>query len=93
MIRYERQTPGEMIHLDIKKLGRFDRVGHRIAGDRTGQSNSRRIGWEFVHVSVDDASRLAFSQIMPDEKNRASPPSSGPPSPTTAASASPSPAS
>ena len=68
MVRYEREHPGEMIHLDIKKLGRFDRVGHRITGDRTGQSNSRGIGWEFVHVCIDDASRLAFSQIMPDEK-------------------------
>jgi len=68
VIRYERKAPGEMIHLDIKKLGRFDRVGHRITGDRTGQSNSRGIGWEFVHVAIDDASRLAFSQIMPDEK-------------------------
>jgi len=68
VIRYERKAPGEMIHLDIKKLGRFDRVGHRITGNRTGQSNSRGIGWEFVHVSIDDASRLAFSQIMPDEK-------------------------
>jgi transposase InsO family protein len=68
VIRYERQNPGEMIHLDIKKLGRFERVGHRITGDRTGQSNSRGIGWEFVHVAIDDASRIAFSQIMPDEK-------------------------
>jgi len=66
--RYQRQEPGEMIHLDIKKLGRFDRVGHRITGDRTGQSNSRGIGWEFVHVCIDDASRIAFSQIMTDEK-------------------------
>jgi len=66
--RYQRQHPGEMIHLDIKKLGRFERVGHRITGDRTGQSNSRGIGWEFVHVCIDDASRVAFSQIMPDEK-------------------------
>ena len=66
--RYERQHPGELIHLDIKKLGRFDRVGHRITGDRTGQSNSRGSGWEFVHVCIDDASRLAFSQILPDEK-------------------------
>src|SRR5712692_8060515 len=57
-----------MIHIDIKKLGRFDRIGHRITGDRTGQSNSRGIGWEFVHVGIDDASRVAFSQIMPDEK-------------------------
>jgi len=68
IIRYERKTPGEMIHIDIKKLGRFDRVGHRITGDRTGQSNSRGIGWEFVHVCIDDASRIAFSQLMPDEK-------------------------
>jgi transposase InsO family protein len=68
VVRYERAHPGEMIHVDIKKLGRFDRVGHRITGDRTGQSNSRGIGWEFVHVSIDDASRLAFSQILPDEK-------------------------
>jgi len=66
--RYQRQNPGEMIHIDIKKLGRFERVGHRITGDRTGQSNSRGIGWEFVHVCIDDASRIAFSQIMPDEK-------------------------
>jgi transposase InsO family protein len=68
IVRYERKTPGEMIHLDIKKLGRFERVGHRITGDRTGQSNSRGIGWEFVHVAIDDASRIAFSQIMPDER-------------------------
>jgi len=66
--RYERQHPGELIHIDIKKLGRFDRVGHRITGDRRGQSNSRGIGWEFVHVCIDDASRLAFSQVLPDEK-------------------------
>jgi transposase InsO family protein len=56
------------LHFDIKKLGRFDRVGHRITGDRTGQSNSRGIGWEYVHVCIDDVSRLAFSQILPDEK-------------------------
>ncbi len=66
--RYERQHPGELIHIDIKKLGRFDRVGHRITGDRTGQSNSRGVGWEFVHVCIDDASRIAFSQVLPDEK-------------------------
>lgn len=66
--RYERETPGEMIHIDIKKLGRFERVGHRITGDRAGQSNSRGIGWEFVHVCVDDASRVAFSQVLPDER-------------------------
>ena len=70
MRRYERQHPGELIHIDIKKLGRFDKIGHRITGERTGQSKSRGIGWEFVHVSIDDASRLAFSQILPDEKKQ-----------------------
>jgi transposase InsO family protein len=68
VIRYERKKPGDMIHLDIKKLGRFERVGHRITGDRTGQSNSRGIGWEFVHVCIDDNSPISFSQIFPDEK-------------------------
>jgi transposase InsO family protein len=66
--RYERENPGDLIHIDIKKLGRFERVGHRITGDRTGQSNSRGVGWEFVHVCVDDASRIAFTQIKPNEK-------------------------
>jgi transposase InsO family protein len=66
--RYEREHPGELIHIDIKKLGRFDRIGHRITGDRTGQSKRRGVGWEFVHVCIDDASRVAFSQILPDEK-------------------------
>jgi transposase InsO family protein len=67
VVRYERQTPGELIHLDIKKLGRFEQVGHRITGDRTGQSNNRGVGWEYVHVAIDDASRVAFSQVMKDE--------------------------
>ena len=66
--RYERDTPGELIHIDIKKLGRFDRPGHRVTGDRTGQSNSRGVGWEYLHVCIDDHSRVAFSQILPDEK-------------------------
>jgi transposase InsO family protein len=66
--RYERENPGELIHIDIKKLGRFNRVGHRITNDRTGQSRTRGIGWEFVHVCIDDASRIAFSQIKPDER-------------------------
>jgi transposase InsO family protein len=57
-----------MLHIDIKKLSRFDKLGHRITSDRTGQSNGRGFGWEFVHVCIDDASRIAFSQILPDEK-------------------------
>jgi transposase InsO family protein len=65
--RYERDAPGDMIHIDIKKLGRFDRVGHRITGDRR-QGETRGAGWEYVHVCIDDASRVAFSQILPDER-------------------------
>ena len=74
--RYERARPGELIHIDIKKLGRFQRIGHRITGERSRQSSTRGYrngkswgaGWEFVHVCVDDHSRVAFSQILPDEK-------------------------
>ena len=63
MIHYERDRPGEMIRMDIKKLSKFDRVGHRITGDRHGQSSARGNHWEFIHVAVDDHSRLAFSQV------------------------------
>jgi transposase InsO family protein len=63
--RYERAHPGELIHIDIKKLGKIDGIGHRITGDRRRGCG---IGWEFVHVCIDDASRIAFAQIMPDEK-------------------------
>src|SRR6201991_1816547 len=65
--RYEREHPGELIHIDIKKLGRFNHVGHRITGDRRGQSNSRGVGWEYVHVCIDDASRIAYA----DQEKRA----------------------
>jgi transposase InsO family protein len=68
--RYEREHPGELIHIDIKKLGRIKGVGHRITGDRTRQSNNRGIGWEFVHVCIDDASRIAFAKVMPNERKR-----------------------
>ena len=63
--RYEHEQPGELLHIDIKKLGRFDKVGHRITGDRT--QRARHIGWEHVFVAVDDHSRLAFTRIYPDE--------------------------
>lgn len=66
--RYEYDKPGGLIHIDIKKLGRFERTGHRITGKRTGNASSRGSGWEFVHVCIDDASRIAFSQILHDEK-------------------------
>jgi transposase InsO family protein len=67
--RYEREHPGELIHIDIKKLGRIGGVGHRITGRRPGMINRHRgIGWEFVHVCIDDASRVAFVQIMADQR-------------------------
>jgi transposase-like protein len=68
--RYEREVPGELIHIDVKKLGKFNQIGHRITGDRKGQSNSRGVGWEYMYVCIDDHSRVAFSKIMPDEKKR-----------------------
>lgn len=75
IIRYEKQTPGEMIHIDIKKLGRIEGIGHRITGDRKGQSNPRSRkqggkGWEYLHLAVDDHSRLAYSEIFPDETRK-----------------------
>ena len=68
--RYQRDRPGEILHIDIKKLGKFSRTGHRITGNRKGQSSTRGIGWEYVHVCVDDHSRIAFSQILPDERKK-----------------------
>jgi transposase InsO family protein len=65
VVRYERQCPGELLHFDIKKLGRIVRPSHRVTGNRRDQV--RGAGWEFVHICIDDASRLAFAQIMPDE--------------------------
>ena len=70
VVRYERAAPGDMIHIDIKKLGRIDGIGHRITGDRTGQSNKRGTGWEYLHLAVDDHSRLAYSEILPDETRK-----------------------
>jgi transposase InsO family protein len=64
--RYQRENPGELVHLDIKKLGRIKRVGHRITGDRSRRA--RGVGWEFVHVAVDDASRLAYVEVLKDER-------------------------
>lgn len=66
IVRYQRERPGELIHLDIKKLGRIDGVGHRITGDRTRRA--RGVGWDFLHVAIDDASRLAYTEILPDER-------------------------
>jgi transposase InsO family protein len=64
--RYERDEPGELLHLDVKKLGRIVKVGHRITGDRRDHRGSN-IGWDYLHVAIDDASRVAYAQILPDE--------------------------
>jgi AraC-like DNA-binding protein len=67
--RYERENPGELIHIDIKKLGRIGSVGHRITGRQTGVVNRHLgIGWEYVHVCIDDASRVAFVQVMANQR-------------------------
>jgi transposase InsO family protein len=67
-VRYERERPGELIHIDTKKLGRIDGVGHRIHGDHSRRA--RKIGWEHLHVAVDDASRLAYIELLPDERKQ-----------------------
>jgi transposase len=71
--RYERARPGELIHVDVKKLGRIVRVGHRItgiAGKRQAGYHRKKFsaGWEFVHVAIDDATRLAYVELLDDEK-------------------------
>lgn len=67
VVRYEREKPGELLHMDIKKLSRIDGIGHRITGDRRGQSSKRGTGWEFAHVCIDDHSRLAYVEVLPCE--------------------------
>ena len=77
-VRYERERPGELIHVDVKKLGRIQGgAGHRITGKRgryTGQRTDAEgrvrhtVGWEFVHVAIDDCTRLAYAEVLPDEK-------------------------
>jgi transposase InsO family protein len=69
--RYERQRPGELIHVDVKKLGKIARPGHRVLGSRASRGYHRRIydhGWEFVHVAIDDCTRLAYAEVLSDEK-------------------------
>lgn len=65
-VRYERDRPGELLHLDTKKLGRIGCVGHRIHGDR--RRSSPGVGWEYLHVCVDDATRLSYSEVLANER-------------------------
>jgi transposase InsO family protein len=75
-VRYERERPGELIHIDVKKLGRIIRPGHRVTGRRTATKNTytadgRRIGdagWEYVHIAIDDCTRLAYAEVLANEK-------------------------
>jgi transposase InsO family protein/transposase len=73
--RYERRAAGELLHIDVKKLGRINGVGWRVTGNRASQNANRRqrrrggpAGWEFVHVCVDDATRIAYAEVLADEK-------------------------
>ena len=66
--RYEHKNPGDLLHLDVKKLVRFRRPGHRVHGDRSRQS--RGIGWEFVHVAIDDASHVAYVEVLGNEQGQ-----------------------
>jgi transposase InsO family protein len=66
IVRYERERPGELLHVDIKKLGRIVRPGHRVTGDRSKRAQGRA-GWQYLFVAIDDATRLAFARIYPDE--------------------------
>ena len=77
-VRYERQRPGELVHIDVKKLGRIhDGAGHRVTGKRGRYTGSRTdtegvrrqiVGWEYVHIAIDDATRLAYVEVLSDEK-------------------------
>lgn len=66
VVRYQRERPGELLHIDVKKLVKIGRVGHRIHGDRT--TRVQGIGWEYVHAAIDDASRVAYGEVLPDER-------------------------
>jgi transposase InsO family protein len=76
--RYERKRPGELIHIDVKKLGRILKPGHRVTGNRRGQAKTHRngkpvslAGWEFVHIAIDDHSRLAYAEVLANERGEA----------------------
>src|SRR5438874_10463882 len=70
-VRYERSRPGELVHVDVKKLGKIARPGHRVTGRVSGGGQHRRaydLGWEYVHVAIDDATRLVYVEVLDDEK-------------------------
>jgi transposase InsO family protein len=68
VVRYQRERPGELVHIDVKKLGRIpDGGGHRAHGRSAATPTGRGIGYDYIHSAVDDRSRVAFSQLLPDE--------------------------
>ena len=70
IIRYERETSGEIIHIDIKALRCFAKPGHRVTGRHTGMLHTSGAGWEYLHVAIDDHSRISFASMMPDQTSR-----------------------
>ena len=66
--RYERDAAGELVHVDVKKLARFHRPGHRMLGRGPGRYDERAVGYDYVHVCVDDHSRLAYAEVLPNER-------------------------
>lgn len=72
IIRYEHKMPGDMIHIDIKKLRRIDGAGHAVDGDRTRKTRAKGKGWEYLHVAIDDCTRMAYCAILPDETSDSS---------------------
>jgi transposase InsO family protein len=66
VVRYQWPCPGQLLHVDVKKFGRFSAPGHKVTGDRT--QRSRRVGWDFAHTLLDDCSRLAYTELLDDEK-------------------------
>ncbi len=68
IVRYQRDRPGELVHIDAKKLGRIIRPGHRVTGDRRQRAQGKA-GWQYLFVAVDDATRLAYAELHPDETN------------------------
>ena len=68
VVRYEHQHPGDLIHFDIKRLARIVKPGHRVHGDRTRET--RGAGWEYLHIAIDDHSRISFAALLPDQSHR-----------------------
>jgi len=68
VVRYEHKHPGDLVHFDIKRLARIRKPGHRVTGDRSKES--RGVGWEYLHIAIDDHSRIGFSAILPDQSHR-----------------------